>query len=41
MYEFQVAVGYERTEHKQWLDTKQQTQTSTENVLQNKYGHRN
>ena len=32
MDEFQIVVGYEHTEYKYWLDTKQQIQPSIENV---------
>lgn len=32
MEEFQIVVGYEHTEYKLWMDTKQQIQPSTENV---------
>jgi len=44
MEEFQIVVGYERTEYKLLLDTQQQIQHRIENVkklLQKKYGHRN
>jgi len=32
MEEFQIVVGYERTEYKLWLDTQQQIQHRIENV---------
>jgi hypothetical protein len=32
MEEFQIVVGYERTEYKLWTDTKQQIQPGSENV---------
>jgi hypothetical protein len=32
MDEFQIVVRYDSAEYKQWLDTKQQTQTSIGNV---------
>jgi hypothetical protein len=32
MEEFQIVVGYEHTEYKLWMDTKQQIQPSIANV---------